>query len=329
MIGFIVNRFLLALITIWVVTVISFALIQLPPGDYITSYVAQLMSQGEQVSDQEAAQLRQQYGLGDPFVVQYYKWLEKAAVGNFGISMEYQRPVTQVIGDRIFLTAALAFSAALFTYALAVPIGVISAVKQYSVTDYVAPFIGFLGLAVPNFLLALSIVYFGFVLFDANIGGLFSPEYASAPYSFGKIINLLSHLWLPALVLSIAGTAQIIRVLRANMLDELRRPYVVTARAKGLSEWRVILKYPLRVALNPVISTLGYLLPTLVSGSIIVSIVMSLPTLGPLLLRALIAQDMFLSGTIVLLIGIMTVIGTFVSDLLLAWVDPRIRMEGS
>ena len=329
MIGFIVNRFLLALITIWVVTVISFALIQLPPGDYITSFVAQLMSQGEQVSDQEAAQLRQQYGLGDPFVVQYYKWLEKAAVGNFGISMEYQRPVTQVIGDRIFLTAALAFSAALFTYALAVPIGVISAVKQYSITDYVATFIGFLGLAVPNFLLALSILYFGFVLFDANIGGLFSPEYASAPYSFGKIMNLLSHLWLPALVLSIAGTAQIIRVLRANMLDELRRPYVVTARAKGLSEWRVILKYPLRVALNPVISTLGYLLPTLVSGSIIVSIVMSLPTLGPLLLRALIAQDMFLSGTIVLLIGIMTVIGTFVSDLLLAWVDPRIRMEGS
>ena len=329
MIGFIVNRFLLALITIWVVTVISFALIQLPPGDYITSYVAQLMSQGEQVSDQEAAQLRQQYGLGDPFVVQYYKWLEKAAVGNFGISMEYQRPVTQVIGDRIFLTAALAFSAALFTYALAVPIGVISAVKQYSITDYVATFIGFLGLAVPNFLLALSILYFGFVLFDANIGGLFSPEYASAPYSFGKIMNLLSHLWLPALVLSIAGTAQIIRVLRANMLDELRRPYVVTARAKGLSEWRVILKYPLRVALNPVISTLGYLLPTLVSGSIIVSIVMSLPTLGPLLLRALIAQDMFLSGTIVLLIGNMTVIGTFVSDLLLAWVDPRIRMEGS
>ena len=329
MIGFIVNRFLLALITIWVVTVISFALIQLPPGDYITSYVAQLMSQGEQVSDQEAAQLRQQYGLGDPFVVQYHKWLEKAAVGNFGISMEYQRPVTQVIGDRIFLTAALAFSAALFTYALAVPIGVISAVKQYSITDYVATFIGFLGLAVPNFLLALSILYFGFVLFDANIGGLFSPEYASAPYSFGKIMNLLSHLWLPALVLSIAGTAQIIRVLRANMLDELRRPYVVTARAKGLSEWRVILKYPLRVALNPVISTLGYLLPTLVSGSIIVSIVMSLPTLGPLLLRALIAQDMFLSGTIVLLIGIMTVIGTFVSDLLLAWVDPRIRMEGS
>ena len=329
MIGFIVNRFLLALITIWVVTVISFALIQLPPGDYITSYVAQLMSQGEQVSDQEAEQLRQQYGLGDPFVVQYYKWLEKAAVGNFGISMEYQRPVTQVIGDRIFLTAALAFSAALFTYALAVPIGVISAVKQYSITDYVATFIGFLGLAVPNFLLALSILYFGFVLFDANIGGLFSPEYASAPYSFGKIMNLLSHLWLPALVLSIAGTAQIIRVLRANMLDELRRPYVVTARAKGLSEWRVILKYPLRVALNPVISTLGYLLPTLVSGSIIVSIVMSLPTLGPLLLRALIAQDMFLSGTIVLLIGIMTVIGTFVSDLLLAWVDPRIRMEGS
>ena len=328
MIGFIVNRLILALITIWVVTVISFALIQLPPGDYITSYVAQLMTQGEVVSDLEAKALRQQYGLGDPFVIQYYKWLEKAAVGNYGISMEYQRPVTEVIGDRLFLTAILALAAAVFTYAIAVPIGVISAVKQYSITDYVATFLGFLGLAVPNFLLALALLYFGFVLFDANIGGLFSPEYASAPYSIGKIIDLLAHLWMPALVLSIAGTAQVIRVLRANMLDELRRPYVGTARAKGLGEWKVILKYPLRVALNPVISTLGYLLPTLVSGSIIVSIVMSLPTLGPLLLRALIAQDMFLSGTIVLMIGIMTVIGTFISDLLLAWVDPRIRMEG-
>ena len=328
MIGFIVNRLILALITIWVVTVISFALIQLPPGDYITSYVAQLMTQGEVVSDLEAKALRQQYGLGDPFVIQYYKWLEKAAVGNYGISMEYQRPVTEVIGDRLFLTAILALAAAVFTYAIAVPIGVISAVKQYSITDYVATFLGFLGLAVPNFLLALALLYFGFVLIDANIGGLFSPEYASAPYSIGKIIDLLAHLWMPALVLSIAGTAQVIRVLRANMLDELRRPYVVTARAKGLGEWKVILKYPLRVALNPVISTLGYLLPTLVSGSIIVSIVMSLPTLGPLLLRALIAQDMFLSGTIVLMIGIMTVIGTFISDLLLAWVDPRIRMEG-
>ena len=328
MIGFIVNRLILALITIWVVTLISFALIQLPPGDYITSYDAQIMTQGEVVSDLEAKALRQQYGLGDPFVIQYYKWLEKAAVGNYGISMEYQRPVTEVIGDRLFLTAILALAAAVFTYAIAVPIGVISAVKQYSITDYVATFLGFLGLAVPNFLLALALLYFGFVLFDANIGGLFSPEYASAPYSIGKIIDLLAHLWMPALVLSIAGTAQVIRVLRANMLDELRRPYVVTARAKGLGEWKVILKYPLRVALNPVISTLGYLLPTLVSGSIIVSIVMSLPTLGPLLLRALIAQDMFLSGTIVLMIGIMTVIGTFISDLLLAWVDPRIRMEG-
>ena len=328
MIGFIVNRLILALITIWVVTVISFALIQLPPGDYITSYVAQLMTQGEVVSDLEAQALRQQYGLGDPFVIQYYKWLEKAAVGNYGISMEYQRPVTEVIGDRLFLTAILALAAAVFTYAIAVPIGVISAVKQYSITDYVATFLGFLGLAVPNFLLALALLYFGFVLFDANIGGLFSPEYASAPYSIGKIIDLLAHLWMPALVLSIAGTAQVIRVLRANMLDELRRPYVVTALAKGLGEWKVILNYPLRVALNPVISTLVYLFPTLVSGSIIVSIVMSLPTLGPLLLRALIAQDMFLSGTIVLMIGIMTVIGTFISDLLLAWVDPRIRMEG-
>ena len=201
--------------------------------------------------------------------------------------------------------------------------------KQYSTGDYVFTFIGFIGLAVPNFLLALVLLYFGFVFFGANIGGLFSPEYADAPYSFGKVIDLLNHLWLPSIVLAVAGTAQLVRVMRANLLDELRKPYVVTARAKGLSEWRVILKYPVRVALNPLMSTIGYLLPLLVSGSIIISVVMSLPTVGPMLLRSLLAQDMFLAGTIIFLIGIMTVVGTFISDLLLAWIDPRIRLEGT
>lgn len=321
------KRLLLALLTIWAISVISFGIIQLPPGDYVTAYVAQLMSTGTQVTDEEANNLREQYGLDSPFPVQYMKWMQQIVKGNFGLSMEYQRPVTDVIGDRLFLTAALAFASIIFTWILAIPIGIYSAVRQYSVGDYVFTFVGFIGLAVPNFLLALVLLYLGFVFFNANIGGLFSPEYADAPYSIAKVLDLLNHLWLPSIVLAVAGTAQLIRVLRANLLDELRKPYVVTARAKGLSEWRVILKYPVRVALNPLISTIGYLLPLLVSGSIIISVVMSLPTVGPMLLRALLAQDMFLAGTIIMMIGIMTVIGTFISDMLLAWIDPRIRLE--
>ena len=329
MIAFAVRRLFLALLTIWAISVISFGIIQLPPGDYVSSYVANLMATGTQVTDEEASNLREQYGLSSPFPVQYAKWVNQIAKGNFGLSMEYQRPVNDVIGDRLFLTAALAFASIIFTWILAIPIGIYSAVKQYSVGDYVFTFIGFLGLAVPNFLLALVLLYLGFVFFNANIGGLFSPEYADAPYSIAKIIDLLDHLWLPSIILAVAGTAQLIRVLRANLLDELRKPYVVTARAKGLSEWRVVLKYPLRVALNPLISTVGYLLPLLVSGSIIISVVMSLPTVGPMLLRALLAQDMFLAGTIIMLIGFMTVIGTFISDMLLAWIDPRIRLEAT
>ncbi len=329
MLSFAAKRLFFAFLTIWAVSVISFAIIQLPPGDYVTAYVAQLMSTGTQVTEEEAANLRDQYGLDSPFPVQYAKWVGQVANGNFGVSMEYQRPVTEVIGDRLFLTAALAFASIIFTWILAIPIGIYSAVKQYSTGDYVFTFIGFIGLAVPNFLLALVLLYFGFVFFGANIGGLFSPEYADAPYSFGKVIDLLNHLWLPSIVLAVAGTAQLVRVMRANLLDELRKPYVVTARAKGLSEWRVILKYPVRVALNPLMSTIGYLLPLLVSGSIIISVVMSLPTVGPMLLRSLLAQDMFLAGTIIFLIGIMTVVGTFISDLLLAWIDPRIRLEGT
>ncbi len=329
MIAFAVRRFLLAILTIWAISVISFGIIQLPPGDYVTAYVAQLMSTGTQVTDEEAENLRQQYGLGSPFPVQYAKWMSQVVRGEFGISMGYNRPVGDVIGDRLWLTAALAFVSIIFTWILAIPIGIYSAVKQYSVGDYVFTFVGFIGLAVPNFLLALVLLYLGFVFFGANIGGLFSPEYADSPYNLAKIMDLLNHLWLPAIILAVAGTAQLIRVLRANLLDELRKPYVITARAKGLSEWRVVLKYPVRVALNPLISTIGYLLPLLVSGSIIISVVMSLPTVGPMLLVALLAQDMFLAGTIIMLIGVMTVIGTFLSDLLLAWIDPRIRLEAT
>jgi peptide/nickel transport system permease protein len=322
---YILQRFVLALITIWAISVISFVIIQLPPGDFVDAYIANLSASGSMVSQQEAQSLRQLYGLDQPVWVQYWKWISRVIQGDFGPSMEWGRPVTEVIGDRLWLTVVVSISAILLTWGIALPIGIYSAVRQYSVADYCFTLIGFIGLAVPNFLLALVIMYFGFVLFDLNIGGLFSAEYQLAPWSWAKILDLMRHLPLPAIILALAGTAQLIRIMRANLLDELRRPYVATARARGLAEWRVIVKYPVRAALNPFASTIGYLLPFVVSGSIVVSLVLSLPTVGPLLLRALIAQDMFLAGTIVLLLGVLTVVGTFISDLILMWIDPRIR----
>ena len=327
MLAYILRRLFIAIGTVWVISVVSFAIIQLPPGDYVTSYIAQLMATGTLVTQEEAENLRLQYGLNQPVYVQYAKWIWLVLQGNFGVSMEWKRPVTEVIGDRLLLTALLAFTAVIFTWILAIPIGIYSAVRQYSVGDYVFTCMGFIGLAVPNFLLALVIMYLAFAYFGASVGGLFSTPYMDAPWSWARVLDLLQHLWIPAIILSTAGTAHLIRILRANLLDELRKPYVVTARAKGLSELRAILKYPVRVALNPFVSTVGYTLPYLVSGSIIVSIVLSLPTVGPLLLKALIAQDMLLAGTIVLLLGVMTVIGTLISDILLVWIDPRIRLE--
>ena len=327
MLAYIGRRVLLAIFTVWAISVLSFAIIQLPPGDYVTSYIAQMASMGSVVSDEEAQALRIQYGLGQPIYVQYLKWMKLVVQGNFGMSMEWRRPVTEVIGERLWLTVAVSVSALILTWTLALPIGIYSAVRQYSVGDYVATFIGFIGLAVPNFLLALVILYLGFVLFNANIGGLYSPELQDAPWSAAKVWDLVKHMPIPALILGLAGTAQQIRIMRANLLDELRKPYVVTARSKGLPERTVVLKYPVRVALNPFASTIGYTLPYIVSGSIIVSLVLGLPTVGPLLLKALIAQDMFLAGTIVLLLGVMTVAGTLISDILLVWIDPRIRIE--
>jgi peptide/nickel transport system permease protein len=328
MLAYLARRLLLAVLTTWAVSVLAYVVIQLPPGDYITSYIAQMSASGSFVSQQEAEALRQQYGLDKPIWVQYLRWMGMVMQGRFGMALEWGRPVSEVIGDRLWLTMAVSGAAILLTWVLALPIGIYSAVRQYSVGDYVATFIGFIGLAVPSFMLALVLMYVGFTLFNMNIGGLFSDEMAQARWSMAKVWDLIKHLPLPAVILGLAGTAQLIRIMRANLLDELRKPYVVTARARGLSEWRVILKYPVRVALNPFASTVGYLLPYVVSGSIIVSLVLSLPTVGPLLLRALVAQDMFLAGTIVLLLGVMTVIGTLISDLLLMWIDPRIRLEG-
>ena len=329
MVAYIGRRALLAAFTVWAISVLSFVIIQLPPGDYVSSYIAQMAASGSVVTEQEAQNLRIQYGLDQPMYVQYYKWVKLIAEGNFGMSMEWKRPVAEVIGDRLWLTMAVSVAALFLTWVLALPIGIYSAVRQYSLGDYTATFVGFIGLAVPNFLLALVVLYLGFTLFNANIGGLFSVELQDAPWSAAKVWDLCKHLPIPALILGLAGTAQQIRIMRANLLDELRKPYVVTARSKGLSELKVILKYPVRLALNPFASTIGYTLPYIVSGSIIVSLVLGLPTVGPLLLRALISQDMFLAGTIVLLLGVMTVIGTLISDILLVWVDPRIRIEDS
>lgn len=325
MAAYILRRVLLALVTLWAITVVAFVIIQLPPGDFVDAYVAQASAMGSAISAEEAATLRQAYGLDQSIWVQYGKWVSLMASGNFGLAFEYGRPVKEVIGDRLWLTIVMSVLAIVVTWAIALPIGIYSAVRQYSVGDYVFTFVGFIGLAVPNFLLALIIMYFSFKLLGMNVGGLFSPEYALAPWSWGKVWDFAKHLPLPTLILALAGTAQLIRIMRANLLDELRKPYVVTARARGLPERRVIMKYPVRAALNPFASTIGYLLPFVVSGSIIVSVVLSLPTVGPLLLRALVAQDMLLASTIILLLGLLTVIGTLISDLLLMWIDPRIR----
>jgi peptide/nickel transport system permease protein len=328
MLSYLVRRVLLAALTIVFISILSFVIIQLPPGDYVDSYIAQLASSGALVGAEEAANLRAQYGLDQPIYVQYLRWISLVARGDFGMAMEYRRPVIEVIGDRLPLTLVVASAALVFTWVLALPIGIYSAIRQYSFFDYLFTFVGFIGLAIPNFLLALIVLYLGFQYFDANVGGLFSPEYADAPWSWAKVQDLLAHLPIPAIVLGVAATAQQVRIMRANLLDEKRKPYVVAARARGVPESRVILKYPVRVALNPFASQIPFILPLLVGGSIIVSVVLSLPTVGPLLLKALIALDMFLAGSIILLISVLTVLGSLISDVILVWIDPRIRLEG-
>jgi peptide/nickel transport system permease protein len=328
MVTYLARRIGLGLLTIWAVSVLSFVIIQLPPGDFVSAYIAKLEVQGTAVSQAEANALRAQYGLEQPMLVQYAKWIFQVVQGNFGQSLDYARPVADVIGDRLWLTMVVTLAAILFTWVVALPIGIYSAVRQYSIGDYIFTFLGFFGLAVPTFLLALVLMYFSVVIFGASVGGLFSAEYVNAPWSLAKVWDLAKHLPIPAVVLGLAGTAELMRIMRANLLDELRKPYVVTARAKGLSERSAILKYPVRVALNPFASTIAFLFPQIVSGTIIVSLVLGLPTVGPVLLAALLSQDMFLAGTIVLLIGVMTVIGILVSDLVLVWLDPRIRLFG-
>ena len=328
MLVFIVKRLLWMLPFLVAISFLSFVLIQLPPGDYVTTYIATLAASNEVVDQNTAADLRNRFGLDQPMVVQYWKWISNIALrGEFGLSFEWQQPVGDLIWERMALTLLLTLSALLLTWGIALPVGVFSAVKKYSVADYIVTGLSFLGLAIPSFLLALVLMYVAAVEFGQNVGGLFSEEYLTAPWSINKVIDLLQHLWIPVVILAVSGTASLIRVMRANMLDELHKPYVTTARAKGLSEFTLLVKYPLRLALNPFISTIAWLLPNLVSGSIIVAIVLSLPTAGPLLLQSLMSQDMYLAGAFILLICALTVLGSLVSDILLALVDPRIRLE--
>ncbi|MDR9814793.1 ABC transporter permease [Rhizobium hidalgonense] len=328
MLKFIAKRFLWMIPSLFAVSFLAFVLIQLPPGDYVTTYIATLAASNEIVDQNTAAQLRERFGLGDPMLVQYFKWIWGIlSRGDFGISFEWQQPVSDLIWERMALTLVLALSTLIATWAIALPIGVFSAVKKYSIGDYFFTAFTFFGLSIPSFLLALVLMYVAAVEFGQDVGGLFSPEYETASWSIAKVLDLLSHLWLPVIILAVSSTASLIRVMRANMLDELPKPYVVTARAKGLSEFRLLMKYPLMIALNPFISTIAWLLPNLISGSVVVAIVLNLPTAAPLLLQALMAQDMYLAGAFVLLICALTLIGSLISDILLALVDPRIRLE--
>lgn len=328
MFRYLIQRLLLMIPTLLLISLVTFVIIQLPPGNYLETLISELRASGETADLAKVEFLRTQYGLDQPMWKQYLTWLTGLLHGDLGYSFEYDRPVSQIIGERIVLTMVVAFGAILFTWIVAFPIGVYSATHQYSWADHGLTLLGFLGLATPNFLFALVLMFISFTYFGVSVGGLFSPEMQAAPWSWAKVVDLLEHLWIPVLVIGASGTAGMIRRLRANLLDELRRQYVVTARAKGLPPWRALVKYPLRIAVNPFISDIGSLLPQLISGAIIVSIVLSLPTTGPILLRALRAQDMYLAGSFLMLLAVLTVIGVFLSDLALAALDPRIR-QGS
>ncbi|MEC9489502.1 MAG: ABC transporter permease [Halanaerobiales bacterium] len=322
---YIIHRLLFMIVTLIVISVISFVIIQLPPGDYLTSYITQLRSMGTEVSQEQIDYLRQQYGLDKPIYVQYFKWMGNFLQGDMGFSFAWNRPVNELVWERLGLTLIISISSLLFTWIVAFPIGIYTALRQHSFSDYFFTFLSFIGVATPNFLLALVLMYVSFKYFGINVGGLFSPQYAEAAWSLAKVKDLLSHLWIPVVVVGTAGTAGLVRIMRANLLDELGKPYVTTAKSKGIPNYKVILKYPVRIALNPFISTLGWQLPKLISGSTITAVVLSLPTTGPLLLDALKSQDMYLAGSFIMLLSVLTVVGTFISDILLALVDPRIR----
>ena len=313
------------IVTLWVISIISFVVIQLPPGDYLTTLAINLEESGYPVEEAMLERYRIRFGLDKTLFQQYVIWITNFVQGDMGYSFEWKANVNTLIWERLLLTIALSTSSLILTWMISLPIGVYSALKQHTVGDYVFTIIGLAGVSVPGFMLALVLMYLAFDKLGADVGGLFSPQYADAPWNLGKMLDLLKHIWLPAFILASAGTAGLIRTLRANLLDELKKPYMITARSKGIVYRKVVMKYPLRIALNPFISSFAYILPALISGSTIISVVLNLPTTGPLLLGALQTQDMYLAGSFIMLLSVLTVIGTFFSDLLLAAIDPRVR----
>jgi peptide/nickel transport system permease protein len=327
MLSYLVHRILIMIPTLIAISVMIFTIINLPPGDYFSTYIAELQSSGEAADLAKIHFLQAQYGFDRPLWEQYIYWAVGLLQGDMGYSFAYNLPVNQVVGDRLFMTFLVSFTTIIFTYVVAFPIGVYSATHQYSWSDHALTLLGFLGLAIPSFLLALVLLYLANVYLGISIGGLMDPQFVDRPWTWQKVVSVLAHIWIPVIVIGTAGTASMIRRLRANLLDELQKQYVVTARAKGLPPLRTLFKYPLRMALNPFISDIGSLLPHVISGAAIVSVVMSLPTTGPMLLEALRSQDMYLAGSFLMFMSFLTVIGVFVSDLALAMLDPRIRLQ--
>jgi peptide/nickel transport system permease protein len=325
MLRFIGRRALIMIVTLFVISLMTFVIIQLPPGDFLTAYVAQLSSEGDTVNQDMIDALRVRYGLDQPFFVQYGKWMSGLFRGDLGRSLGWHRTVSSLLEERLPWSMAIALASFVFVYFIGIPIGVFSATHKYSLADYFFTFVGFIGVATPSFLIALVALWLYFSATGDVIVGLFSREFMTAPFSLAKVLDLLKHLWIPGLITGMSGMAGLIRVTRANLLDELEKPYVTVARAKGLTERRLLYKYPFRIAMNPAVSTIGWQLPHLVSGEMMVSIVLGLPTVAPILKDALLSQDMFLAGSIIMITSILTVIGTLLSDLLLAWIDPRIR----
>jgi peptide/nickel transport system permease protein len=321
----IINRLLYTIPTLILISIVSFAIIELPPGDYLTTYITQLEQQGTQLSQAQVEAFRLHYGLDQPLYVRYWKWITRFVQGDMGYSFDWHRPVNELVYERLGLTVAISLLSTLFIWVVALPIGIYSATRQYSIGDYIFTFLGFLGIGTPDFLLALVLLWWALSTFGINLGGLYPPEYINQPWTWDKLLEVLKRIWVPMIIIGTSGTASLIRTMRANLLDELHQPYVESARASGLSETKVILKYPVRIAMSPFISTVGWMLPSLISGATIVSVVMSLPTTGPLLLKALQSQDMYLAASFIMILSVLTVIGTLISDILLTIVDPRIR----
>ena len=329
MLAYIAKRLVLLPLLIVVFSIIAFLIIQAPPGDFVTSYVAELAASGSSMDQLQIDALRELYGLDRPLYVQYLKWFTRILQGDLGVSLDFQKPISELIGQRLLLTVLLGLFTLLFTFAVAVPIGIVSATRQYSFFDYFFTVFNYIGVATPTFMTALILMWLAFSKLGITITGLFSPEFLEAPWSAARLADLGKHIWLPIVILGLDGTVRLARIMRANLLDELNKPYMEMARAKGMSELRLVMKYPVRLAINPLVSSLGWYLPLIFSGSLIVATVLNLPTIGPMLLRSLISQDMFLAGTIVLIYFAIAVLGTLLSDVLLAWLDPRIRMEKS